>query len=72
MPRAKVVLTLDAHLLQQVDRLVSERRFRNRSEAVEAALMEKLVRLARTRLAAECAKLNPALEQRLADELLAG
>jgi transcriptional regulator with XRE-family HTH domain len=46
-------------------------RFRNRSQAVEAALAEKLERLARTRLARECAKLDPAEEQRAADEGLA-
>jgi Arc/MetJ-type ribon-helix-helix transcriptional regulator len=72
MPKAKVALTLDAGLLDQVDSLVSARRFRNRSQAVEAALAEKLSRLARTRLATECGKLDPALEQRLADEGLAG
>ena len=42
--------------------------FTDRSQAVEAALTEKLGRLARTRLATECSKLDPALEQRLADE----
>jgi len=42
--------------------------FRNRSQAVEAALADKLQRLARTRLARESAKLNPAEEQRLAEE----
>ena len=31
----------------------------NRSQAVESALAEKLGRLARTRLATECAKLDP-------------
>ena len=72
MPKAKVALTLDAELLDQVDTLVSERRFRNRSQAVESALAEKLGRLARTRLATECDKLDPVLEQRLADEGLAG
>ena len=72
MPKAKVAVTLDAELLTQVDTLVSQRRFRNRSQAVEAALAEKLGRLARTRLATECDKLDPALEQRLADEDLAG
>lgn len=72
MPKAKVALTIDAELLQQVDTLVSERRIRNRSQAVESALAEKLGRLARTRLATECAKLDPALEQRLADEGLEG
>lgn len=72
MPKAKVAVTLDAELLDQVDTLVSERHFRNRSQAVETAVAEKLNRLTRNRLATECDKLDPALEQRLADEGLAG
>ena len=72
MPKAKVALTLDATLLERIDTLVSEKQYRNRSQAVEAALAEKLARLARTRLATECRKLDPAFEQRFADEGLAG
>ena len=72
MAKTKVALTLDATLLNRVDDLVAHKRFRNRSQAVEAALAEKLARLARTRLAEECAKLDPAEEQQLADEGLAG
>jgi Arc/MetJ-type ribon-helix-helix transcriptional regulator len=68
MPKTKVALTIDAELLNRVDDLVARRRFRNRSQAVEAALAEKLARLARTRLAEESAKLDPAEERRLADE----
>jgi Arc/MetJ-type ribon-helix-helix transcriptional regulator len=68
MPKTKVALTLDAELLEQVDELVAKQRFRNRSQAVEAALADKLRRLARTRLAREAAKLNPDDEKRLADE----
>ena len=71
MPKTKVALTLDAELIEQVDELVARHRFRNRSQAVEAALADKLRRLARTRLAAESAKLNPREEKRLADEGLA-
>ena len=71
MPKTKVALTIDADLLEQVDALVSQQRFRNRSQAIEAALADKLHRLARTRLAREAAKLNPAQETRLADEGLA-
>lgn len=71
MPKTKVALTLDAELLEQVDELVAKQRFRNRSQAVEAALADKLHRLARTRLARESAKLNPREEKRLADEGLA-
>ena len=71
MPKTKVALTLDTELLERVDELVAKQRFRNRSQAVEAALADKVQRLARTRLARESAKLNPKDEKRLADEGLA-
>ena len=70
MPKTKVALTLDSELLERVDELVAKQRFRNRSQAVEAALADKVQRLARTRLARESAKLNPREEKRLADEVL--
>ena len=68
MPKTKVALTLESRLLEQVDELVERKRFRNRSQAVETALADKLHRLARTRLARESAKLNPRDEKRLAEE----
>ncbi len=71
MAKTKVALSLDADLLIQVDELVARQKFRNRSQAVEAALSDKLHRLARTRLAREVAKLNPLDEKRLADESMA-
>jgi Arc/MetJ-type ribon-helix-helix transcriptional regulator len=72
MAKTKVALTIDSALLERVDDLVARQRFRNRSQAVEAALAEKLARLARRRLAEECAKLDPAEERQLADEGLGG
>ncbi len=72
MPKAKVAITLDAELLDRVDELVARREFRNRSQAIETALAEKLMRARRTRLARECAKLNPADEKALAEEGLDG
>ena len=71
MPKTKVALTLDTELLDRLDHLVARQRFRNRSQAIETALAEKLARLARTRLAEECAKLDPVEERRMADEGLA-
>jgi Arc/MetJ-type ribon-helix-helix transcriptional regulator len=68
MPKTKVALTLDSALLDRVDHLVASARFRNRSQAIETALAEKRARLARTRLAEECAKLDPIKERSLADE----
>ena len=72
MPKTKVAITLDTALVQNLDDLVAQRRFANRSQAIEAALAEKLARLAKTRLAQECAKLDPAVERALAEEGLAG
>lgn len=68
MPKLKIALTLESSLVDKVDELVGRHRFKNRSQAVEAALAEKLDRLARTRLARESAKLNPREEKQLAEE----
>ena len=72
MAKTKIAVTLDTALVEQVDALVAAGAFPNRSQAVEAALADKIHRLARTRLAREAAKLNPADEQHLADEDLGG
>jgi len=72
MPKTKVAVTVDTQLLERVDDLVSARRFANRSQAVEHALEETVGRIVRTRLARECAKLDPQEERALADEGLAG
>ena len=72
MPKTKVAITFDAALLGRVDELVARREFPNRSQAIEIALAEKLTRARRTRLARECAKLNPKAEKGLAEEGLAG
>jgi metal-responsive CopG/Arc/MetJ family transcriptional regulator len=72
MAKTKVALTLDAELLNRVDHLVARQRFRNRSQAIETAIAEKLARLSRTRLSEECAKLDPLEEQAMADEGLEG
>ncbi len=68
MGSAKIAVTIDQGLLDRLDRLVKERRSPNRSRAVQEALRDKLERLERSRLARECAKLDPAFEQQLAEE----
>ena len=68
MGRAKIAITIDEGTLGAIDRLVAEHRFPNRSQAIQDAVDEKLARLARTRLAEECAKLDPVAEQALAEE----
>ena len=71
MSAAKVAITIEEELLKRVDRMVQQRRFPNRSRAIQEAVREKLERMDRGRLARECAKLNRALEQKMAEEGLA-
>ncbi|MEA3337820.1 MAG: ribbon-helix-helix domain-containing protein [Chloroflexota bacterium] len=72
MPKEKVAVTIDRDLLTRLDRMVSEGKYPSRSRAVEEAIRERLTKVERSRLATESAKLNPAFEQALADEGLAG
>lgn len=67
MPKTKIAITLDARLLGRLGSLVGARRFKNRSQAIEACVSEKLERYGRTRLARECEKLDPAEERAWAD-----
>ena len=68
MAKAKIAVTLETELLEQIDGLVAEHRYPNRSQAIEVAVQEKLERLKRGRLARESAKLDRREERALADE----
>ncbi|HJZ49291.1 MAG TPA: ribbon-helix-helix domain-containing protein [Roseiflexaceae bacterium] len=68
MATTKVAVTIDTALLAQVDQLVAQRVFPNRSKAIQEALQDKLTRMRRGRLARESAKLDPRAEQALAEE----
>lgn len=72
MPKTKVAVTLDRGLVDELDELVSRGSFPSRSQAIEAAVAEKLGRLARTRLAREAARLYPEEEKAIAEEGMAG
>ncbi|MSQ40136.1 MAG: ribbon-helix-helix protein, CopG family [Dehalococcoidia bacterium] len=71
MGKAKLAVTIDERTVHELDRLVDERVFSSRSQAIEEAVKEKLVRLRHTRLARETAKLDPSLEQAMAEEGMA-
>lgn len=68
MATTKVAVTIDRELLMQLDQLVAQHVFPNRSKAIQEALQDKLTRLRRSRLARESAKLDPRAEQALAEE----
>jgi Arc/MetJ-type ribon-helix-helix transcriptional regulator len=68
MAASKIAITLDKNMLKQIDILVKSNFFPNRSRAIQEAVAEKLMRLEKSRLAQECAKLDPDFEQSLAEE----
>lgn len=67
MSVAKVTISIENKLLKRVDRLVRERIFSSRSQAVQSAVEEKISRIDSNRLARECAKLDKEEERSLAD-----
>jgi metal-responsive CopG/Arc/MetJ family transcriptional regulator len=68
MAKSKVAISLDESTLDRLDQLVKKQVFPNRSQAIEEAVAEKLARLEKSRLAQECAKLDPTFEKALAEE----
>jgi metal-responsive CopG/Arc/MetJ family transcriptional regulator len=68
MPAAKIAISIDLNFLERIDSLVRKKIFPNRSKAIQEAVKEEIAALDKRRLALECAKLDPTLEQALADE----
>ena len=68
MAASKIAITIDDNLLKQLDLIVQSKVYPNRSKAIQEAVADKLKRLERTRLAQECAKLDPEFEQNMAEE----
>jgi metal-responsive CopG/Arc/MetJ family transcriptional regulator len=68
MAASKIAITLEKDTLKRLDMLVKSNFFPNRSKAIQEAVAEKLTRMEKSRLAQECAKLDPDFEQSLAEE----
>jgi len=68
MGTTKIAITLNQNTLERLDRLVRNHIFPNRSRAIQGAVQEKLERMERSRLARECAKLDPDFEKAMAEE----
>ncbi len=68
MTTLKIGITIEENTLNRLDLLVKSNLFPNRSRAIQEAVVEKLDRLEKNRLARECAKLDSAFEQSVAEE----
>ncbi len=71
MGTVKVAISIQERLLRRVDSLVSRKVFPSRSKAISEAVRDKLERMDHSRLARECAKLDPKFEQAMAEEGIA-
>lgn len=68
MATTKVVVTIESELLAEIDQLVAQHMFPNRSKAIQEALRDSLEEIRRNRLARECAKLDSDVERAIAEE----
>lgn len=67
MTAAKIAISIDPSLLKRVDTLVHRKVFRSRSEVFQLAVGEQIDRFDDDAFSRECAKLDPAEEQAMAD-----
>ena len=72
MPAAKVAISIDEQILQEIDRWVAAGEYPSRSQVMQAAItVLREQRARRGTLIEELAKLDPVEERALADEFLA-
>jgi len=72
MGTTKVAITLETETLHELDRMVDEGKFPNRSRAIQTAVVEMTGRQKRRRLIEELAKLDVKQEKELAEEFYKG
>lgn len=68
MGKEKIAITIDERFIGELDRLVDENIFQSRSQAIQEAVSEKLMRMKRTRLAEECTRLDVAFDRAISEE----
>jgi metal-responsive CopG/Arc/MetJ family transcriptional regulator len=68
MSKTKIAITLDEDFIAQIDHLIKEHRFMNRSQAIQEAVKDKLQKLKKSRLSEECSKLDSSFEKAMAEE----
>lgn len=68
MSVTKIAISIDEHILKEIDRLVQKKIYPNRSRAIQEAVQDKIERISKSRLARECAKLDSDEEIQLAEE----
>lgn len=68
MSTAKIAISINSQYLARLEQLVKLKVYKNRSQAIEQAVIRELGRLDSIRLAEECDKLDVHFERELAEE----
>jgi metal-responsive CopG/Arc/MetJ family transcriptional regulator len=68
MSVAKIAISIDEQLLERLDAFIAQKKFKTRSQAFQVAVTKTMEQLDHRRLIDACAKLNPVVEQQMADE----
>lgn len=68
MGTAKIAISIDKQYLKRLDYFVTNKIFKNRSQAIQRAVIKEVERLEHSRLAEECLKLDVKDERKMADE----
>lgn len=68
MKKTKIAITLDEKFVENIDELVRKKVFKNRSQAIQKSVEEKLIKIQKTNLAKECIKLDPLYEKKFSEE----
>lgn len=68
MSSTKIAISIDSQYLARLEHFVKSKVFKNRSQAIEHAVIGELERLEHSRLAKECEKLDLCSEREMAEE----
>ena len=68
MKTAKIAISINRQYVKRLDYFVKRKMFKNRSQAIQAAVIQELERLEHNRLAEECAKLDIYAEREMTEE----
>lgn len=70
MPTKKITITLDDGIINGIDTLVSQNKYKSRSKAIQLAISDYLKKLEKQKLYAEIDKLDKEEEMTFAEENL--
>lgn len=72
MPKAKIAITINEDIVDKIDQLVKKHDYQNRSQVIEDAIREKLLKINKYRLSKELNNIDIDEERKMAEEGIEG